>query len=87
MKKKLYNDLKVYFRGELLKCRAALNIPQEEMAHRLLMSTRAYAALESGKSCCSLITAVLFLSRCCLDRTAFLDGLFHILESSEWETV
>lgn len=87
MRKKLYNDLKVYFRGELLRCRAALNITQEEMAHRLLLSTRAYSDLESGKSCCSLLTAVLFLSRCCPDRTAFLDGLFNILESSEYKTV
>ena len=82
-KKKLYNDLKACLRGELLRCRAALNIPQEEMAHRLLMSTRAYSALESGKSCCSLITAFLFFSRCCLDQAAFLDGILRILEPSE----
>lgn len=80
MKEQLYRTLKAYLRSEFLKNRAALKISQEEMAHRLLMSARAYAALESGKSCCSLTTAVLFLSRCCLDRQAFLDGLLRISE-------
>lgn len=83
MKQKLYKDLKAYLRAELLTCRAKLNISQEEMAYRLLMSTRAYAALESGKSCCSLITAALFLSRCCTNRSAFMEGLFNIFEAAD----
>lgn len=83
MKQKLYKDLKAYLRAELLTCRAELNISQEEMAHRLLMSTRGYAALESGKSCCSLITAVLFLSRCCTNRPAFLEGMIKVLDASD----
>ncbi len=81
MKQKLYKELKAYLRAELLTCRAGLNISQEEMAHRLLMSTRGYVALESGKSCCSLITASLFLTRCCPDRSAFLEGLFNVFET------
>lgn len=62
-KKKLYNDLKAYLRGELLKCRAALNIPQEEMAHRLLMSTRAYSAMYPLYPCSvrtNVLTAPIF---------------------------
>ena len=87
MKKILCRELKAYMRSELLKNRAALGISQEEMAHRLLMSARAYSALESGRSCCSFITAALFLSRCCLDRGAFLDGLLAIFEVSEAEAI
>ncbi len=83
MKKQLRKSLKAYLRTELLMCRAKLNISQEEMAHRLLMSTRAYVALESGKSCCSLITTLLFFSRCCFDRRAFLSGLLTIFDSAD----
>lgn len=82
MRKELYKGLKAYLREEFLKCRHTLNIPQEEMAHRLLMSTRAYVSLEGGKFCCNLVTVSLFLSRCCTDRVAFLDGLLRTLESS-----
>ncbi|MGI6028070.1 MAG: hypothetical protein ACOX81_09510 [Candidatus Heteroscillospira sp.] len=53
------------------------------MAYRLLMSSRAYASLESGKSCCSLITVLLYLSRCCLDKQAFIEGLLDIFSDSE----
>lgn len=85
MKKHFYNKLKAYMRCELLKTRERLNINQEEMAHRLLISSRAYASLEGGKSCCSLLTVVLFISRCCIDRQYFLDGLISVLELSENE--
>ena len=45
---------------------------QELMASILEMSTRAYADLESGKSCCSAETLVLYLHRLCPDAGAFL---------------
>ncbi|MFR3238778.1 MAG: hypothetical protein ACLTOU_09670 [Acutalibacter sp.] len=48
------------------------------------MSTRAYAKLEAGHSCCSLATILIFLSRCCPDRRAFLDGLFDLLDSFDF---
>lgn len=83
MKQQFRKHLKAYLRAEFLKNRADLNITQEEMAHRLLMSSRAYANIESGKSCRSLITALLFLSRCCLDRQDFLDGLSNIFAPAE----
>ena len=83
MKKNFYKAMKAYLRKELLLCRAALKISQEEMAHRLLISVRAYASLEAGKSCCSLITVALFLRRCCPDRCAFIDGLLAIFEPAE----
>ena len=85
MKQQLLKNLKNYLRTALLQRRAALNISQEEMAHRLLMSSRAYASLESGHSCCSLITMLLFLTRCCADRHAFIDGLFMILDADKLE--
>lgn len=83
MKTQIYEAVKYYIRGELLITRNRLNICQEEMAHRLLMSTRAYVSLEGGKSCCSLITMLLFLSRCCADQQAFLEGLLAILDYDE----
>ena len=85
MKQYFYVQMKAYLRSQLLTTRECLQISQAEMAHRLLMSVRAYVALESGQSCCSLITVLLFLSRCCSDRENFIEGLLRIFEVPETE--
>lgn len=84
MKKLFLKEIKAYLRTSILRTRAALGITQEEMAHRLLLSTRAYAKLEAGGACCSLTTALIFLSRCCPDRKSFLDGLLDLLDSFDF---
>ena len=81
MKKSFRKLIKDYLRVSFLQTRDTLHLTQEQMADRLLMSTRAYAKLETGHSCCSLFTALIFLSRCCTDRRAFLEGLFKLLDS------
>ena len=68
MKKSFRKLIKDYLRVSFLQTRDTLHLTQEQMADRLLMSTRAYAKLETGHSCCSLFTALIFLSRCCPDR-------------------
>lgn len=83
MRNQLYVALKHFLRCELLKSRTALNLSQESMAHILSMSTRAYTDLESGKTCCGLITFLLFLRHCCADRQAFLNKLFDLPDSFE----
>lgn len=83
MRNQLYLALKHFMRCELLKSRTALNFSQESMAHTLSMSTRAYTDLESGKTCCGLITFLLFLRHCCADQQAFLNKLFDLLDSFE----
>ncbi|MGI6201135.1 MAG: hypothetical protein ACOYJA_10225 [Christensenellales bacterium] len=83
MRKRLHAALKAYFRAELLKARTSLDLAQEEMAHLLDVSVRAYVALEGGKSCCGLITFLLFLHRGCPDPLSFLMGLFNMIELSE----
>lgn len=85
MKQKLLKSIKDYLRTAMLQGRADMGISQEEMAHRLLMSSRAYANLENGRSCCSLITMLLFLTRCCADRRAVIEGLLLILDADELE--
>ena len=87
IKKQLKRKLKDYLRIALLQERDILSISQEEMATRLLMSPRAYANLESGRSCCSFITMLLFLTRCCVDRIAFIDGLMRILEVTDFQDI
>lgn len=64
MRKQFLAAFKAYFRAELLKTRNALGLTQEEMAHRLHVSTRAYTALEGGRSCCGLVTFLIYLCRC-----------------------
>lgn len=80
MRNKLYSEFKNYFRCALLDARAKKNCTQEEMAALLEMSPRAYANLESGKSCCNTITFLLFLRRACPHPFAFLVTLFRRMD-------
>lgn len=82
MRNQLRSSLICYFRSELLRTRHTLDISQEEMAHVLAMSVRNYTDLEGGKTCCGLITLLLFLRWCCTDPYAFLDGLLALLDPS-----
>ena len=86
MRKSFRKQIKDCLRISFLQTRGSLHLTQEQMAARLLMSTRAYAKLESGRtcSCCSLLTSLIFLSRCCTDRRAFLEGLFKLLDSFDF---
>lgn len=87
MRKYIREAYKNYVRCELLKTRAAKGISQERMAAILDMSGRAYTALESGKSCWSHITFALYLTRCCLDKDAFIAGLSDVLDKAEKEII
>lgn len=64
MREMFYDEFKVFFREQLLKTRQNLELTQAQMAERLEMSERAYAELESGRSCCGLQTFFLFLIFC-----------------------
>lgn len=83
MRRHLYAATKAYIRAELLRARNILNLTQEEMACRMEMSTRAYVALEGGKSCCGLLTFLFFLCRCCPDTQAFLSGLLALFKNPD----
>ncbi|MCM1363777.1 MAG: helix-turn-helix domain-containing protein [Faecalibacterium sp.] len=60
-----------------------LNISQAKMAELLEMSERSYADIESGKSCCSAVTLVLYLIYCCDDVPRFLDELKAKFEQAD----
>ena len=79
MKKFYLEQIKKYCREAFLKTRDEMCITQEEMAHLLMMSTRAYVSLESGKSCCSLCTFIRFLKCCPIDSDSFICGLLEII--------
>lgn len=83
MRDLLHTVLRDYFRSELLKTHHNTEgMTQERMASILEMSTRAYADLESGKSCCSAETLVLYLRRLCPDAQAFFSGLYEKIEET-----
>lgn len=82
MRKQLRIAVKEYCRKEFLNTREKMNISQEEMAHNLFMSTRAYVSLEGGKSCCSLITLIFFLQRCPVDPADFILGIINSINDS-----
>lgn len=85
MRKQLRLRFGAFFRSRLLATRDSLHLTQEEMAHILSMSTRSYAALEGGHSCCGLLTLLLFLRRCCSDQQAFLRDLLAVFELVDQE--
>ena len=66
---------KQYFRSYLLQTRSALGLTQTQMSEKLNISERAYASLESGHSCCSTITLILFLLLCTDNYNDFLEDL------------
>ncbi len=72
--------LKKQFRIYLIQSRAVEHISQEEMARRLVMSTRSYADAEHGKSC-GAVTLALYLAYVCPDPMAFLEDLRMALDS------
>lgn len=83
------NDLKAHLRAELLRTRTALRESQEKMAERLGISVRAYADLERGKSCCSLVTYLFYLRYCSTNAQASLNEVLALLppaDSDESET-
>lgn len=83
------NDLKTHLRAELLHTRTDLRESQEKMAERLGISVRAYADLERGKSCCSLVTYLFYLRYCSTNAQASLNEVLALLppaDSDESET-
>ena len=59
------------------------------MAERLGISVRAYADLERGKSCCSLVTYLFYLRYCSTNAQASLNEVLALLppaDSDESET-
>jgi DNA-binding XRE family transcriptional regulator len=73
--------LKVYFHDKVFRARVELDISQEEMAHRLALSSRSYVDLDHGESCCSAVTLALFLIYICTDPKAFLEELRYAFEA------
>lgn len=73
--------LKVFFHYRAFQARAELGITQEEMAHRLSMSSRTYVELEHGKTCCGAVTLALYLVYVCDDPDEFLEELKHAFEA------
>jgi len=68
-------QLKRIFREELLHGRDTLGLTQAQMAARMEMAERSYAALESGESGCGAITFVVFLLFICKEPMTFLAHL------------
>lgn len=83
MREELQSVLKSRFRSALIRVRNTKRITQEEMAALLEISPRAYADLESGRSCCSAATLLMFLRLFCPSDHPFLAELFAAVEEED----
>lgn len=83
MREELQSVLKSRFRSALIRVRNTKRITQEEMAALLEISPRAYADLESGRSCCSAATLLMFLHLFCPGDQPFLAELFAAVEEED----
>ena len=82
MRKHYKQVLKAFFHRKLFRTRVEiLDITQEEMAHRLALSSRSYVELDHGRSSCSAVTLALFLVYVCNDPTGFLEELRYAFEA------
>ena len=81
MKTQLRKAVARYMRAELLKTRNQLELSQEAMGAKLGISTRAYRNLESGRSCCSMMTLLMYCLECCPNRRDFMKGLEETVNS------
>lgn len=80
MRKIIIESIKQYIRSELINVRKTQNLTQAQMAEKLEISERAYTSLESGKSCCNIITFILFLTFCVKDKENFINTICKICE-------
>lgn len=64
MRKQFEIILKDHFRTAVIRFRQANGLTQDQMAQRLGISLRCYCDLESGKSCPSAVTLMMFLQMC-----------------------
>ena len=82
MRNRYKQILKAFFHHKLFRTRVdVLGITQEEMAHRLVLSSRSYVDLDHGRTSCSAVTLALFLAFVCIDPIAFREELRYAFES------
>lgn len=82
MRNRYKQVLAAFFRHQIFQTRVeVLDINQDEMAHRIGISTRCYVDLENGKTTCSAVTLALFLAFVCNDPIAFREELRYAFES------
>ena len=82
MRNRYEQVLKAFFHHKLFRTRVdVLDITQEEMAHRLAMSSRSYVDLDHGRTSCSAVTLALFLVYVCNDPIVFLEELRYAFET------
>ena len=79
-----------FFYMHLVKTRNELAMTQEQMAQLLDMAPRSFIELDHGKCTCSGLTLALYLTYCCDDPRAFLNGFRREYEKEvliEYETI
>lgn len=81
MRHEMEEELKETLRYFALKLREEHGLTQAKMAEALVMSERSYEEIESGRSACGALTAVLILLSI-RNRNDMIEGLFERLEKA-----
>lgn len=80
MRKHCERILKKFFYNHLIRTRDDLAWTQAQMAKTLAMDERSYIDLDHGKSLCSSLTLMLYLSYCCDDPIKFIKDFKEVYE-------
>lgn len=83
MRKRYAQVFKNFLCKRMLERRRALDISQEEMAHKLGIAGRTYVDIEHGVSGCNGLTLVLFLLFVCDDPMKFLEDLRRAFKEND----
>lgn len=70
-----YNQLKSICHAHIVFEREKNKLSQSQMAEILMMDLRSYSDIESGKSCCSLLTFMLFIICFCIDTNEIVSAI------------
>ena len=77
-----YILIRKHFSRAISELREQQELTQAEMAERLCMDERSYVNLDHGKSCCGVVTLVLFLINECPNVEVFLRELRDIFDEA-----
>lgn len=77
------DDMKKFISQKLQSTRADMELTQEQMSERLMISSHSYAELEHGKYFCSATTLINFVNNCEIDKDELFSDFKNLLKNTD----